>query len=202
MKFRPVKIGPACIFKPMSLVLPGVTLMGHNRIMPCSVILPHDQLAAHTDWSGSPAKRVIVHHGLEPPQLILAQCRSSLGAYDVIVGRFYDDMLTIYFGDNGWVGWQTGINLQRPYRPEDTWVKLFFTAFLCKSEVNRVLILGLGGGILPILIRHYFPSVIVDVVEIDETVIELATDFFGLAEQMTEGHLNVCFLFLLLFNIN
>ena len=170
--------------------------------MPCSVILPHDQLAAHTDWSGSPIKRVIVHHGLEPPQLILAQRRSSSGAYDVIVGRFSDDMLTIYFGDNGWIGWQTGMDLRRPFRPCDNWVKLFFTAFLSKSKVNRVLILGLGGGILPILIRHYFPSVVIDVVEIDETVIELATDFFGLAEQMIDGHLNVCLFFLLIFNVS
>ncbi|CAF1495517.1 unnamed protein product, partial [Rotaria sordida] len=101
VKLRPVTIGSACIFKPMSLVLPGVTMMGNNRLMPCSVVLPHDRLAAHTDWSGSPTRRVIVHHGLEPPQRILAQCRSSLGAYDVIVGRFDDDILTIYFGHNG-----------------------------------------------------------------------------------------------------
>lgn len=52
---------------------------------------------------------------------------------------------------------------------------------------------GLGGGIFPTLVRHYFPSVTIDVVEIDQTVIDLAIDYFGLSEQMTDGHLNVCF---------
>lgn len=191
MSLRPVKIGPACIFKPMSLVLPGVNLMGHNYLMPCSVILPHDQLAAHTDWYGSPAKRIIVHHDLEAPQLILATRQSSLGAYDVVVGRFHDDVLTLYFGENGWSSWQAGIDLRRPYQPSYTCLKLFLTAFLCQSQAKRVLILGLGGGVLPLLIRHYFPSVIIDVVEIDQTVIDLALDFFGLAEQINDGHLNV-----------
>ena len=199
MKFRPVKIGPTCILKPMSLVLPGVNMMGSNRLMPCSVVLPHDQLVAHTDWSGSPAKRIIVHHGLEPPQFILATRQSSLGAYDVVVGRSHDDILTLYFGEDGWLGWQTGIDLRRPFQQADFWIKLFFTAFLCQPQASRVLMFGLGGGILPTLIRHYFPSVIIDVVEVDETVIELALEFFGLAEQMTGGHLNVCFL---LFNID
>ncbi|CAF1012539.1 unnamed protein product [Adineta steineri] len=191
LKLRPVTIGPASIIKPMSLILPGVTLIGDNHLAPCSVVLPHDRLEAHTDWSGSPIKRIVVHQGLEPPQHILVKRQSMLGEYDVIVGRFNNDMLTIYFGENGWAQWQTGVNLRRPFRPDDLWVQLLFTTFLCKPISNRVLIIGLGGGILPILIRHYFPSVVIDVVEIDETVIEVAVDYFGLAEQMTDGYLNI-----------
>ena len=94
-----------------------------------------------------------------------------------------------------WSAWQTGVDLRRPFRPCDLWIKLFLATFLCKPVPNRVLIIGLGGGALPILIRHYFPSVIVDVVEIDETVIAVAVDLFGLAEQMVDGYLNVCYLF-------
>ncbi|CAF0953041.1 unnamed protein product [Adineta steineri] len=191
LKLRPVTIGPAAIIKPMSVILPGVTLMGDNHLAPCSVVLPHDRLEAHTDWSGSPIKRVLVHQGLGPPQHILAKRQSMLGEYDVIVGRFNNDILTIYFGEDGWLDWQTGVNLRRPFRPDDLWIRLFFTTFLCKSSANRVLVIGLGGGILPMLIRHYFPSVIIDVVEIDETVIELAVDYFGLAEQITDGYLKI-----------
>lgn len=195
MQYRPVTIGPSCIFQPMSLVLPGVTMMGHNRLLPCSVVLPHDRLPAHTDWSGAPVKQLIVHHGFEPPQIILAERQSCSGTYDVVVGRYYDDVLTLYFRENGRLSWQTRIDLRRPFRPLDMSTKLFFTGFLCQREINHVLIFGLGGGILPILIRHYFPSVVIDVVEIDPTVIELATNYFGLAEQMTNGQLNVCFSF-------
>ena len=184
----------------MSFVLPGVTFVGYNRLAPCSLTLSHDQFAAHTDWSGAPTKRIIVHHGVEPPQFILAERRSSKNTYNVVVGRFNDDILTLYFGQNGWMSWQSGIDLRRPFRPYDIYIRLFFTSFLCKSKPKRVLIIGLGGGIWPMLIRHYFPFVIVDVVEVDETVIALACDFFGLAEQSEHSHLNVCFIFLVLFN--
>ena len=40
--------------------------------------------------------------------------------------------------------------------------------------MNRVLIFGLGGGILPMLIRHYFPFVVIDIVENDQTVIDFS----------------------------
>ncbi|CAF2392574.1 unnamed protein product [Rotaria sp. Silwood2] len=175
----------------MSIVLPGVTFIGHNRLAPCSLALPHDQFPAHTDWSGSPTKRITVHHGSEPPQLIFAERQSSVGMYNVIVGRFNDDILVLYFGENGWLGWQSGIDLRNPFRPCDIYIKLFFVPFICKPQVKHVLIIGLGGAILPMLIRHYFPSVLIHVVEIDETVIELASEFFDLTEMMASGCLHV-----------
>ncbi|CAM4920606.1 unnamed protein product [Rotaria socialis] len=191
LKLRPVTIGPGCILQPMSMVLPGVTLIGYNRLAPCSLALPHDRFAMHTDWFGCPTKRVIAHHGSEPPQLILAERQSSLGTYNVTVGRFTDDILVLFFGQNGWLGWQSGIDLRRPYKPCDIYIKLFFTSFLCKPNAKQVLIIGLGGGVLPMLIRHYFPTVIIHVVEIDETVIELASEFFYLTEQMKNGYMHV-----------
>ena len=182
MKYRSVILGPHCILQPMSLILPGVRMIGHNRLMPCSVVLPHDQLSEHTDWLGSPVKKLIVHHNFELPQLILAECQSCVSTYDIVVGRYGDDVLTLYFRDNEQLLWQTRMNLRRPFRPFDISTKLFFTGFLCKQDVNRVLIFGLGGGILPMLIRHYFPFVVIDIVENDQTVIEFATNYFGFAE--------------------
>lgn len=175
----------------MSFVLPDVEFSGYNHLAPCSLALPHGRFASHTDWAGSPTKRIIVHHGVEPPQLILAERQSSIGTYEVIVGRTNDDILTLYFGQSGWMGWQSGLDLRRPFRPHDIYIKLFFTSFICKPNATRVLVIGLGGGIWPMLIRHYFPLVIVDVVEIDETVITLANNFFGLAEQITHSHFKV-----------
>ena len=168
--------------------------MGYNRLAPCSLTLPDDQFAVHTDWFGSPTKRTLVHHSIEPPKWILAECPSSIDKYNVIVGRFENDILTLYFGSNGWMGWQSAINLRRPFRPCDTYIRLFFTTFLSQPRAKRVLIIGLGGGVWPLLIRHYFPSTVVDVVELDETVIELACEFFGLAQQRDHCHLNVGFL--------
>lgn len=176
----------------MSFVLPGATFLGYNHLAPCSLALPHDRFSAYTDWQGSPTKRIMAHHNAEPPQLILASRQSSINTYKVFVGRFYDDILILYFGDHGWMGWQSAIDLRRPFRPYDIYIRLFFTSFLCKPKPHRVLIIGLGGGIWPMLIHHYFPMIIVDVVEIDTTVIELAHDYFGLATQTRRSHLNVC----------
>ncbi|CAF1504008.1 unnamed protein product, partial [Adineta ricciae] len=191
LKLRPVNIGSNCIIKEMAFVLPGVEFHGHNYLYPCSLALPHDQFLRHTDWCGSPTKRLIVHYGIEPPRFILAKQQSSIDKYDVIVARTDDDILTLYFGDNGWMSWQSGLNLRQPYRPNDIYIRLFFTAFLCNTTPKRILAVGLGGGIWPLLIRHYFSAVIIDVVEIDRTVIKLATEFFGLAEQAKKNYLNV-----------
>ena len=92
------------------------------------------------------------------------------------------------------MGWQLAIDLRKPFRPRDIYIRLFFATFLCKPNAKRVLLIGLGGGVWPMLIRHFFPSIVVDVVEIDETVVALAGDFFGLAEHCAHDHFNVCFL--------
>ena len=176
----------------MSLIMPGVTFIGHNYLAPCSLALPHDQYPAHTDWRGSPTQLIVVHKNLEPPQTILAERRSSTSPFDVIVGRFDDDILTLYFGKNGWMGWQSAINLRRPFQPCDIYIRLFFTSFLCRTRPKRMLVIGLGGGIWPVLIRHYFPSIVIDVIEIDEAVIELTHQYFGIDPQRENGHLNVC----------
>ncbi|CAF4097549.1 unnamed protein product, partial [Adineta steineri] len=59
LKLRPVKIGSYCIFKAMSFVLPGVEFLGYNYLFPCSLALPHDHFKRHTDWFGSPTRRLI-----------------------------------------------------------------------------------------------------------------------------------------------
>ncbi|UJR19788.1 hypothetical protein I4U23_022922 [Adineta vaga] len=188
LKLRPVKIGSHCILKDMSFVLPGVEFLGYNYLHPCSLALPHDQFKLHTDWSGSPTKRLIVHYGIQPPRFILANRQSSIDNYVVVVARTDDDILILYFGENGWTSWQSGLNLRQPCRPSYIYIRLFFTSFLCNSKPKRILIVGLGGGIWPMLIRHYFPTVIIDVVEIDQTVIDLANEFFGIEEEQTKNN--------------
>lgn len=47
-----------------------------------------------------PIKQILVHHDSEPPKYILAERQSSVGTYNVIVGRYPHDILTLYFQDN------------------------------------------------------------------------------------------------------
>lgn len=47
---------------------------------------------------------------------------------------------------------------------------------------SRVLVVGLGGGTFPMLVHQLLPRVVVDVVEINPVVVEVARRFFGLRE--------------------
>ena len=49
------------------------------------------------------------------------------------------------------------------------------------KKKSRFLILGLGGGAIPMFLRTKFPNAIVECVEISSVVIQLARNFFGLA---------------------
>jgi spermidine synthase len=47
---------------------------------------------------------------------------------------------------------------------------------------SRVLVVGLGGGTFPMLLHQLLPRVVVDVVELNPVVVEVARRFFGLRE--------------------
>ena len=56
---------------------------------------------------------------------------------------------------------------------------LTFCGVLYTSEPQRILVLGLGGGVIPREMRYYFPSIEIDVVEIDPEIQQIAKQFFG-----------------------
>jgi spermidine synthase len=53
---------------------------------------------------------------------------------------------------------------------------------LALTDAHRVLVIGLGGGSMPMFIRAYDDKAVIDVVEIDPTVLEIATRYFGFRE--------------------
>lgn len=55
--------------------------------------------------------------------------------------------------------------------------------FAVVPEAARVLVIGLGGGVLPKRILHDYPAVRVDAVELDPQVVEIARRYFGLPEE-------------------
>jgi spermidine synthase len=50
------------------------------------------------------------------------------------------------------------------------------------EEPRRVLIVGLGGGTIPSFLRKHFPKMVIDVVELDPDVVDVAKRFFGFRE--------------------
>ena len=50
------------------------------------------------------------------------------------------------------------------------------------EDPRRILILGLGGGTLPMFIRKHYPDATIDAVDIDPDVVYVAKEFFGFRE--------------------
>ncbi len=59
------------------------------------------------------------------------------------------------------------------------YTKLAFCGLLYKPEPERMLVLGLGGGVIPREMHHYFPGLEIHVVEIDPEIPLIAKRFFG-----------------------
>jgi len=50
------------------------------------------------------------------------------------------------------------------------------------EQPKRVLIVGLGGGTIPSLLRKHYPKMTIDVVDIDPDVVAVAKKYFGFHE--------------------
>ncbi len=56
---------------------------------------------------------------------------------------------------------------------------LSFCGLLYKSDPKRMLVVGLGGGVIPREMHHYFPDTQIEVVEIDPEIPPIAGKYFG-----------------------
>lgn len=74
---------------------------------------------------------------------------------------------------------QSRVDLKDPRRHMLEYSTLAFGATLYQPHPRRALVIGLGGGVIPREIRHYFPECRVDVVEIDPAIPKVARRFFG-----------------------
>ena len=72
---------------------------------------------------------------------------------------------------------QVDLSNLRLHRLEYT--RMAFCGLLYHPEPDRMLVLGLGGGVIPREMHHYFPELEVDVVEIDGDIPPIAERFFS-----------------------
>jgi spermidine synthase len=72
------------------------------------------------------------------------------------------------------------------------YLDVFHMAFAIAPEARRVLVVGLGGGVFPKRVMHDYPSIYVDVVELDPEVVEIAQRFFGLPSADPHLRIFVC----------
>jgi len=91
-------------------------------------------------------------------------------------------VVTLQFGQRPNVQKQSQVNLNDLRQNMLEYTNLAFCGLLYKPEPERMLVLGLGGGVIPREIRHYLPALEIDVVEIDPEIPPIAAGFFSFRE--------------------
>ncbi len=76
---------------------------------------------------------------------------------------------------------QSCVNEREPRRMVFAYARMAMTGLLVEPSPRRVLILGLGGGTLPMALDQLLPQAHIDVVELDPVVERIARKYFGFA---------------------
>jgi len=100
---------------------------------------------------------------------------------DIFVGK-YENILKMAFQWKGWYTRQSEANLADPDDLPLLYTRAFTIAAIYPPQIKRVLVLGLGGGSIPIYLHRFLPEATIDVVEIDPGIIAAAKKYFGLRE--------------------
>lgn len=88
------------------------------------------------------------------------------------------DRRVLYFDDNP----QTQMTSSAPDQGGLEYTTYVHAAWALAEDIRRVLVIGLGGGGLVREFRSDYPETLLDVVEIDPDVIEVACEYFGLPQ--------------------
>jgi len=98
----------------------------------------------------------------------------------LVVTEDEQGLRTLRFGDDP--NAQSIVKVGDPDHVECEYLQVMPVALALVKEPKRVLIVGLGGGSLPSLLRKHYPRMRIDVVDIDPDVAEVAKKFFGFRE--------------------
>ncbi len=89
---------------------------------------------------------------------------------------------TLKFGKRSRVPMQSQVDTDDLRRHMLEYTRLAFCGLLYQPQPKRMLVLGLGGGVIPREMRHYYPDLEIDAVEIDGDIPPIAERFFAFAE--------------------
>jgi spermidine synthase len=62
------------------------------------------------------------------------------------------------------------------------YTQMSFAGLLLKPDPQSILVIGLGGGSIPMVFSQLYPEARIDVVEVDEAVVRVAEEYFDFAE--------------------
>jgi spermidine synthase len=102
-------------------------------------------------------------------------------AYNTIVVTEEENGLrTLRFGRSG--ARQSAVKLGDPDYLALPYTPVALVGLALSEEPRRFLVVGLGGGTLPMFLRKYYPNAAIDAVDIDPEVVDVAKKFFGFRE--------------------
>jgi spermidine synthase len=99
----------------------------------------------------------------------------------IIVSENEKGLRTLWFDDMG----GAMQSVVKPGDPDEIvlgYAKVMPLGLTVIEEPKRVLIVGLGGGTLPMFLRKHYPKMQIDIVDIDPAVVEVAKKYFGFKE--------------------
>ena len=130
---------------------------------------------AETSRSGNPGGGYTAFKPLASPRVVY---REKSRFQDIYVLR-RGSIVSLKFGSPYHPMTQTEVDLSNLRRHRLEYSRLCFAGLLYKSVPKRVLVVGMGGGVVPREMHHYYPQAKVDVVEIDPAIPPIAKRFFA-----------------------
>jgi spermidine synthase len=88
-------------------------------------------------------------------------------------------VVTLMFGKRMPAPVQSQVDLKAPRKHMLEYSTMAFCGLLYQPQPKRLLVVGLGGGVIPREMRHYYPEMEIDVVEIDPEIPPIATKYMG-----------------------
>ena len=105
----------------------------------------------------------------------------------IIVTEDRNGLRTMLFERGG--GRQSVVKPGDPDHLELPYARVALVGLALCEEPRRILVVGLGGGSLPMFLRKHYPAAAIDVAEIDPGVVDVAKQFFGFREdELTRAH--------------
>lgn len=76
-------------------------------------------------------------------------------------------------------GAMSRIDLDNPLDLVAVYTRAMMLTVVWKPDPRRILVLGLGGGRLAMILHHYYPEAVIDCVELDPAVVDIAETYFA-----------------------
>ena len=89
-------------------------------------------------------------------------------------------LLTLWFGGSKYA--DSAVKIGDPDYIEFEYIQAMTAGLALVVEPKRVLVVGIGGATLPSFLRKHYPGMVIDTVDIDPDVVDVAKKFFGFRE--------------------